>query len=236
MTTITTKDNLETPSKLFSQFAFSEWRTFNKPSLSHEYIAACLADMISDMNKDLNISMDWNTIDENGKTLAFYVLKEYPKPIMVDALILSGANMHHTDNAGNTLLHEVCGCREIIRAGFSNHGDQVNLCVKKLCEQLDINARNHCGETPIFMLKYTEDVLVNPPSSDLRAAIDAMIECGADIFAKDNLGQYFTDFVKIGSPPIAGILETERRRIQQHMLNTVAQQNALHNSAKGRKI
>lgn len=234
--TQSTKDNFTILSELFSQFAFSEWRTFDKPTLSPEYVASCLTDGILEINADQNICIDWNTVDEDGKTLAFYMLKEYPKPIMVDALILLGVDLHQTDTLGNTLLHEVCGCREIIRGGFAHHGDKVGVCITKLCEQLDINARNHCGETPIFMLKYTEDVLVNPPSSDLRAAIDAMIECGADIVAQDNLSRYFTDFAKIGSPPIAGILETERRRIQQHMLNTVAHTVANCAQTKGRKI
>lgn len=230
------KENFEWESGLFNQFATSEWRTFNKPGLSHEYVASCLNDGIADINADQNICTDWTTTDEDGKTLAFHMLKEYPNPIMVDALMYLNVNLHHTDHAGNTMLHEVCGCREIIRGGVGHQGHTTYLCIKKLCEHLDINARNHFGETPIFMLQNTPDVLVKPPSSDLRAAIDAMIECGADILAQDNNGRYFTDFCKNGAPFIAGILETERAAIERHMLNTVAQAHAVHNTTKGRKI
>ncbi len=237
MSTRTITENFDMLGGLFNQFACSEWRTFDKEDLSYDYVAACLTDMISDMNADQNICLDWNTVDDEGKTLAFYMLKEYPQPIMVDALRHLNVNLHHTDQAGNTMLHELCGCREIIRGGVGHHGRTTGLCIKKLCEHLDINARNHFGETPIFMLQHTPDVLIKPPASDLRAAIDAMIECGANIYAQDNNGRYFTDFCKTTHSPIARCLDNERIAIERHMLSAMAQQKARHNSgAKGRKI
>lgn len=236
MSTRTVTENFDMLGGLFSQFACSEWRTFDKEDLSYEYVAGCLTDMISDMNADQNIGLDWNTVDDEGKTLAFYMLKEYPQPIMVDALRHLNVNLRHTTHAGDTLLHEVCACHEVIRGKMGHHAKITHLCIKKLCEHLDINARNNFGETPIFMVQYTKDIPILFAYSAFRAAIDAMIECGADIFIQDNNGRYFTDFCKTTHSPIARCLDNERIAIERHMLNTVAQAHAVHNTTKGRKI
>lgn len=234
----TTEENFLLLGRLFSQFVFSERRTIERVNCPSRYIANCLTDMISDMNKHQSTCIDWCVADECGKTLAFYILNAYPHPITLAALMLLKVDIQHTDEQGNTLLHQLCACSESLNSEMSTLGKQTAQCIKNLCQYLDINACNNMGETPIFMLRHITPICSTSPSTDFRAAVDAMIECGADIFKQDNAGKYFTEFCnyECTSELIISCLENERMAVQRHMLHTASIDTHQKSETKVRKI
>jgi ankyrin repeat protein len=83
-------------------------------------------------------------------------------------LIKYGANVHHRDNEGRTVLHQVCRKREnrdIVRILLDNG--------------LDIDIRDTKGMTPLMTAVWWEDT---------GSMADFLIKCGAIVNARDNTG------------------------------------------------
>lgn len=86
---------------------------------------------------------------------------------IAELLVKAGADVNETDDLGRTAL--------FLAAENCNSGKIIRYLVKR---GANVNARTDSGSTPLMSAAYAE----NPES------INTLIECGADVTAKDNYG------------------------------------------------
>ena len=77
--------------------------------------------------------------DTDGKTALFYIEGTHAE----QELLMHGANIHHVDKKGNTLVHKfIKGCRWKLHP-------QMRFLLPLLDRHIDINAQNNEGDTPL---------------------------------------------------------------------------------------
>jgi ankyrin repeat protein len=119
--------------------------------------------------------------DKAGSTPFHYALKN--RELWAIALLLEkGANPKQADPEGKTALHYICGqLSPVLDSNSVTKPLAFSLFDKFLSLDLDINARNALGETPIFhYFKHNSSYLGNLPK---------LLDAGADLKMKDNKGQ-----------------------------------------------
>lgn len=87
-----------------------------------------------------------------GKTPIFYCNFNYSLELL-DLLVKHGADINHTDNYNNTIMHD----------DFSNNttGDFEEFLKRLISIGFDINSKNNLGHTPLYLCKnkYVEKIL-----------------------------------------------------------------------------
>ena len=111
---------------------------------------------------DVNSVMDWRSSDGDvisstgGNALHLAVCKG--KKGLVELLIKAGCDINKVDKEGNTPLHLACkhpsDYKEIVHYLLEVNNDSVQ---KKL-QTLNINCKNHKGQTPLMLAVYSQNV------------------------------------------------------------------------------
>lgn len=144
-------------------------------------------------------------ICEHGFTMLQYTIQiknQYRKPHLklITLLLMNGANTHVTDDMGNTLLHQAITMSLPRLMTVSMRRDKaMNLhipdpaskerqdLINFLCPFIDINSKNHNGETALMLAI---------SSNDHTSAMTLIRRPGIDLKARDLFGRTALDRVK----------------------------------------
>lgn len=203
-------------------------------------------------NHDIDLAM----VDENNRTLAFYVVQTVPLPVMLDVLREGGADLNHRDAQGNTLAHMATNFDLVLYDEEFN--DKIPVFLEYLATHIDVRVPNTFGETPLFGLSVDfnktsrEDItherienfeMLNPHQWQVVTNIvDTLIEFGVDPMVINYNNERFTDQLKkSGTAEMQNWLEPYLAQIQHKMLIWKVEQqrqttNASSAPVKERKI
>ncbi len=109
-------------------------------------------------------------IDDNSNSLGQFLEPAFRKgnEEIIDYLIVKGADIHHRDTDGNTLLH---------LSALNGHASIVKRCVE--LHELDIQSKNNLGETPLMLSVQGNNI----------SLVTYLLDKGANVDHENNKGE-----------------------------------------------
>lgn len=135
-----------------------------------------------------------NQPNAEGNTPLHLAMKNVVFSQCIDFMLANGGDINVTDKSGNSLLHLLMAGQWTVNDKGNLTGKSLNIFNHLLSKGMDLNARNHTGETPVFSFLRTGIVSFDNYNNKFEGSLDQLVfdlftKHGADWLALNAQGQ-----------------------------------------------